>query len=286
MRQSAVRWWLVMGWPVLTVMWLWGCGGDPLGPLAQTSPQVAEARKLVDALARGDWDAVAARLDASMHAADLPGDLPGDLPEKLRQMAAFFPKGAPTRVRVVGFDQSRVSMVGGTTTDNCMIMFEFNYSDANVLAQVVFQRVDAGEWRTIGLHANPVPTPLEVFNAFTLRGKGPVHYLFLLIMLAVAAVTVAATVVWVQRYRSIRRRWWWLLGILVGTFKITLNWTTGGLMVQALTVQVLSLGFWRPGIDGPLSLVFSIPAGAIVFLLVQRQARMKARAPFQSEHAE
>ena len=62
----------------------------------------------------------------------------------------------------------------------------------------------------------------------------------------------------------------------MGAFKIGLDWTSGHLFVQALTVQLLSLSYARPGVDGPWMFAFSIPAGAIAFLIVQRQKETAA----------
>jgi hypothetical protein len=241
-----------------------GCAGPPVDSSEQ-SPAAAEARNVLDALARGDLDVVTARFDASQRTPELP--------ESLKQMASGFPRTPPRRVRLVRFNQQRVTEVGGSTTENTAATFEWNYAETSLLAQVVFVRIDGGELRLVGLHVNPLPAPLEAVNAFTLRGKGPVQILFLLAMAAVAAVTAVAIVVWAMRRRSLRRRWWWLLGICVGAFKISLSWTTGALAVQALTVQLFSLSCERLGVDGPWQLAFSIPAGAIAFLVVQRKAK-------------
>jgi hypothetical protein len=58
-----------------------------------------------------------------------------------------------------------------------------------------------------------------------------------------------------------------------GAFRISLNWTTGGIGVQALTVQLFSLGFGRAGVAAPVVLMFSLPVGAVAFLIVRRRAK-------------
>ena len=257
------RSWLATGAALLALA-LAGCDRLP-GGWPDTSPVALEARSVLDALARGDVDTVTARLDAARRTPEQR--------DQLRGLAGEFPKAPPRRVHVVRFNQQRVTETDGATTESSAVTFESNYAEANLLSQVVFVRTDGGELQMIGLHVNPVPAPLEVMNAFTFGGKGPIHYLFLLAMAGAAAVTVVATVVWVRRRKSIRRRWWWLLGILVGAFKISLNWTTGGLDVQALTVQLLSLSYERSGVDGPWVLALSIPAGAIAFLILERKAK-------------
>jgi hypothetical protein len=172
-----------------------------------------------------------------------------------------------------------VDVVGGHKTENVGVTLESNYEVVNVLSQIAFQRVDDGERKIVGLHAQPLPAPLEVLNAFTLRGKGALHYAFLLVMLGVATVTLAALIAWARAGRAVQRRWWWLLGILVGAFRISLDWTTGGIGVQALTVQLFSLGFGRAGAAAPVVLMFSLPVGAVAFLIVRRQAKARPAEP-------
>ena len=257
-----------LGWVSVVAASLWtaGCGDAAVPASVAQSPEAQEARTVLDNLARGDIVAVSARLDESQRSPDPTA--------ALRQMAGFFPSGGiPTRVHLVGFDKRYVKVVGGRATEAFTISFESNYPQANVVSQVIFQRIDGGDLRMLGLNAHPLPAPLAVINAFTLSGKGPTQYVFLLMMIAAAAVTLVAVVVWVRRRRWIRRRWWWLVGILLGAFKITLNWTTGAVAIQALTTQLLSLGYFRWGVDGEWIFALSIPAGAIAFLILQRRPR-------------
>ena len=122
------------------------------------------------------------------------------------------------------------------------------------------------------MHAQPLPSSLEVLNGFSLGHKGFVQYAFLLAMIAVAVTTVTALVSWFRRRKVTRRKWWWLLAILVGAFKLTVNWTSGAVALQALTVQLFSLSAGRDGFIGPWILSLSIPAGAIAFLINARRA--------------
>jgi len=242
----------------------------------ETSPEAVDARDIVESLAHGKTDAIAIRFGSSLRDADTP--------EKLRLMSASYRSSVPTRVILVGFASNRLK-VGETTTETWKISFEHEFPDANVLSEVTFRRVDGGERALVGLHATPLPAPLEVLNRFTLAGKGPLHYLVLLSMASVAAVTVAALAVWIRRRKVIRRRWWWLLGIVFGAFEIGFNWTTGAIDVQPLSFQVLSLGFEREGQYGPWILLVSLPAGAIAFLVRMHDQRVDERRAMQ-ERAE
>ena len=158
-------------------------------------------------------------------------------------------------------------MVGGSTTNVSNVTFESRYDGSYVVTNVVLRRVDDGERRIIGLHAQPLRDSLEVLNVFTVGDKGFVHYAFLLAMIAVAVAIVAGLVSWFRRRHVTRRKWWWLLAILVGPFKLSINWTTGAVAIQALTIQLFGLSAARDGLVGPWILSLSIPAGAIAFMI-------------------
>ena len=213
---------------------------------------------------------MSARLDDSQRA---PG-----ADEILGKLAVLFPPHDPTAVRLVDYRTQTVTKVGGSSTELSDVTFESEYGNAYVVSNVVLRRVDAGERRVVGLHAQALPASIAVLNGFSIWNMGLAQYGFLLAMIAVAVTTCAALVTWFLRRRITRRRWWWLLAILVGPFKLSVNWITGAVAVQALTVQLLSLSATRQGVS-PWILSFSIPAGAIAFLINTRRARRQSEPP-------
>lgn len=245
-----------------------GCGGATLPADVEQSPEARAARGVIDALARRDFDTVVRQLHESQRT---PDPVPA-----LGLMAGLFPSAPAERVRLVGFESRYAQEIGGARTQTYGATFESTYPQTFVLSQVLLARVDGGDLKVLGLHANPLPAPLAVLNAFTFKGKGVAHYLVLLGMAAAIAVTVIALAVWVRRGAAVRRRGWWLAGILIGTFKLTLDWTTGAVALQALTVQLFSVCATRAGLEGPWMLALSIPAGAIAFLIRQRRSSLPA----------
>jgi hypothetical protein len=254
---------------VLAVSGLAGCGAPSLAMFANR-PDAVEARQITDILARGDVVAVAARLDESQRTADSESSL--------KLLAAQFPQRAPIDVRLVGYRTSFVKKVGGSTTEMSNVTFESRYDGAYVVTNVVLRRVDDGDRRILGLHAQALPQSLEVLNAFSLGNMGIVQYAFLLAMIAVAATIVVALVSWSRRRHITKRKWWWLLAIVLGCpFKLSVDWITGAVAIQVLTVQLFGLSATRDGLVGPWILSFSIPAGAIAFLINARQAERRSR---------
>lgn len=246
---------------VLLASGLSGCGAMDISAAA-ARPDAVEARQITDSLARGDVAAVAARMDDSQRTAALDVNL--------ELVARQFPQGAPDAVRLVGYQTNMVKRVGGSRTTISDVTFESKYGTTFVVTNVVLRAVNDGARRIIGLHTQALPHSLEVANGFSLRGKGLMAYIWLLAMIAAGLVTVAGLVLWFRRRHVTRHRWWWLLAILFGAFKLSINWSTGAFAIQALSVQLFSLSATRTGL-GPWILSFSIPAGAIAFMINARQ---------------
>ncbi|HVZ71220.1 MAG TPA: hypothetical protein VHJ20_02495 [Polyangia bacterium] len=254
-------------WGLAAALLVCGCGA--IQARLETVPEVVDARRVLDSLAAGDVVSVAARMDPSL----------GDVHATVVQLAHLFPAGVPKKVQVVGFVQNKVVHAGVGTNIASGVTFQSTYGSAVLVTELDLQAIDNGERHVVGLHVQPVPAPLEELNAFTFRGKGARHHLFLVAMVAVALTTLASVVTWVRRRHTTRKRWWWLAAILVGTFPFSLNWTTGALGFRVLTVQLLSLAAARPGFVGPWTLIVAIPSGAIAFLVVTWRQSRATRSP-------
>jgi hypothetical protein len=86
--------------------------------------------------------------------------------------------------------------------------------------------------------------------------------LFTLVVLIVAAKT-----------KMRRRKWLWILFILFGVGKFSVNWTTGQWGIALLVVQLFSVSS-QAEFFGPWIISVSLPIGAILFLL--RRNRLRA----------
>lgn len=68
------------------------------------------------------------------------------------------------------------------------------------------------------------------------------------------------------------RKWPWVLFILFGFGKLTIDWTTGAWSFQPISVQLFSAGMYSPGF-GPWMLEIAFPLGALCFLARRDQLR-------------
>jgi hypothetical protein len=82
----------------------------------------------------------------------------------------------------------------------------------------------------------------------------------------------------------VRRRWLWIIFILLGCFvQFEVNWSSGQWSVKPLNLVLLGAGFYRFGVYGPWILHFALPVGAIVFLICLPSLLRKDRSPGSSQ---
>jgi hypothetical protein len=133
-----------------------------------------------------------------------------------------------------------------------------------LIAQVVIQT--KGGVKTIaGLHVMPSSKSFEEINEFTLANKGLSQYAGLCIAIGVAAFSLYAFVL-CARTRLGKKKWLWLVLILIGVFRLTVNWTTGEWSVTPLIIQVPPV-ICLSTLYGPWMVQIAVPLGAIAFLL-------------------
>ena len=211
----------------------------------------ANAKEVIDHLRNGDFEEIEKATDSSIGGSSLH--------DTLVQMAALIPKGDPTSVKLVGAH----TMHGppGTTKD---LTFEYDFS-GKWLALSVATLEKAGRTTIVGLHVYPETTSLEEENHFSWAGKTAIQYVVLALAVLFPLLTLYALVLCVKT-KLPGRKWPWIVFILLGVGKLSVNWTTGAWGMTLLAVQLFSASAIAP-LYGPWIMAVSLPLGAIVFLL-------------------
>lgn len=253
---------------------LYGFNRDDL--LYKTMPREDEVFALhsVDLLRQGRFDQLEDQLDPSIRNAQIRDALTG--------MHDVFPSGQPASIKTV--EAGSVRSRNGFTTH---ITLEYEFAPQIMptsgrteliprswrLAQVVILRSDGA--RTIrGLAVTPTSKSFEEMNEFALADKGISQYAGLLLALGVAWITLYALVLCI-RSKIGKKKWFWLIPMLVGLLRVTVNWTTGQWTFTPLAVQI-------PPVNvsvypyGPWQIFIYAPVGAITFLLLYRRRLRKA----------
>jgi hypothetical protein len=118
----------------------------------------------------------------------------------------------------------------------------------------------------LAFNVNALPRPLAEINAFTFAGKGPLHYVFL--VLAIGAVCLCVgTFILAIRTPNIRWKWLWAIFCLIGVCQFSLNWTTGATNIMPAHIALLGAGFSSRAFGMPWIISWSVPIGAIAFLI-------------------
>ena len=154
------------------------------------------------------------------------------------------------------------------TTRKTNLSYQIHFPGSWAAGNVVVGH--AGRIPTVlGSHFQPVPDSLETLSRFNFSGKYVAHYLFFAGCIAVPSLILITLGVCIRS--RIRRKWLWIIFILVGFGRIKLNWVTGQIAVQYVTVVLFGASAIRPGPYAPWTLGFAIPVGAISFLALRRR---------------
>jgi len=232
---------------------------DRAGLMKTITPSKDEnaARAYITLLRERRFEPIEKDLDPSVkHAA---------LNATLAKMAALFPSGRPLSVKVVGSH-----VLQSPQLHKSSITFEYQFPGKWLLANVAIQR--KGDTSTIiGLTVRRIPDSLENLTRFTLSGKSALHYAVLALVVLMPLFILSVLVLCV-RTRIKRRKWPWIIFILLGVGRFAINCTTGQWAVTPLSIQLLGAGA-AAAPYGPWTLYVSIPLGAILFLLVRPRLR-------------
>jgi|ERR1700677_567059 len=198
-----------------------------------------------------------------------------DIFEKMR---AYIPDGEPLTVKEVGLEEYVSS-----GSSSCNITYEYQFPDKWLLINVAVRKVH--DVSTIfGIGVRPMSDSLEHWYRFTFEGKGAIHYVILALACAVPLFILYALIV-CCRTKMKKRKWLWIIFIIVGFGGVTLNWTTGRLSSSDATVRsndktvfipffsfyLLGAAAVRAAPYGPWMLTVSLPLGAALFLMRRKQ---------------
>jgi hypothetical protein len=244
------------------VLLLAGCSQEQLLQKFASPDDQAIARAYIDELRARDFDDLERAADPSIKGPTLRSTL--------AQMADLIPPGDPTSVKLVGA-QSYYSPGAATVKTT----FEYNFGEKWLLAYVAIK--NRNDVKTIvGFHVYPEALALERQNAFTLAGKPAIAYIVLCATLVAPLFTVYALVLCIRTRLRGRRKWLWILFIVIGFGKFAVNWTTGQWSISPAYVQLFSASAFAP-IYGPWTIAASVPLGAIMFLLRRKSLSAPAR---------
>lgn len=239
---------------VIVLVVLTACSQEELLQKFSSPADQATAKSYIDHLRARSFDQIEKAMDSSIRTADIR--------DRLETMADLIPNQDPSSVKVVGAQSFSAHDAKTVNTT-----FEYNFGGKWLLANVAV-RGKQGTKTIVGFNVNPMPQSLEAQNRFSLVGKSANHYMLVTAAIGAALLTLYALVICVKT-KFPKRKWLWVLFILVGFGKLAINWTTGEWSFAPLSVQLFSAAAMAP-LYGPWTVAVSLPLGAIVFLVLKR----------------
>ena len=228
-----------------------------------TPPEAeSNAQSYVDLFRRGQLDQIERDLDPSI--------VDPNLRNTLAKMAAIFPAGNPLSIKVVGVNTD-VGVNISHRQDTSKITLEYQFPNTWLLVSIS-SRKRSGFSSIVDFHITPIPDSLENLNKFTLVGKSAVQYSILILAVCSLAFSFYVLILCV-RTKDVRRKWLWLIVVLVGVEKVAVNWQSGQLTFGVLSIYFPTAIATRSPY-GPWTIGVCIPLGAILFMYRQRKLKI------------
>jgi hypothetical protein len=245
--------------------------------LLVTGCKLPEPDKKLAAIERATFEAVRTGDGEAMAAVSVPQLQTPAAVAEIAKVRTYLPQGAPKASKLVGWNVN----FGTDGAASAFMASDHDYGDRVVLARTSMRRAGSDSpWLVEGFHVQ-VATDAELgVNDFSLVGKKPGQYLFLLAAAASLASMVAALVK-VVRTPGLRRKWLWGIAAFVGIVKVQMNWATGVVGFNLFSVQLIGatattgLSRFEPWIINT-----TLPIGAVLILagVWANPAKAKPRA--------
>jgi hypothetical protein len=237
-----------------------GCNQERMLQQFTSPSDQAEARQYIDCLRGNKLDEIEKVTDPSIQGSNLRATL--------TNMARLIPNEEPSSVKLVG---AQLSYGPNGTAKN--LTFEYDFSGKWFLINVATQD-KAGTATLVGLNVYPQAKSLEELNRFSLTGKSSLHYFVVAFAVCVPLFTFYALLACLRTKIS-RRKWLWVLFIILGFGRFALNWSTGDWQISLVSFQLFSASaFAQP--YGPWFVSVSLPVGALLFLIRRRSFTVRS----------
>jgi hypothetical protein len=235
---------------VAICMFLAGCDDSVFMKKLVPPEDEAVARNYVEMLRRGEIDEIQRQLD--------PGATQPDDREKLVQLSGMFPAEGAQSSKVVG-----VRLYHNNEYSTSEVTLEYQLSDRWLLATVATKKKGADS-TLLGMNVTQRADSVENLTRFSLLDKSAAQYLIM--AAAISSVLFTFYVFFLcARTELGRKKWLWLLIVLVGVGKLSVNWVTSEWAFTPFAIQIPCATAVRP-FYGPWTIAGSFPLGALLFL--------------------
>jgi hypothetical protein len=243
---------------IFLLLTLSGCNQNSLMKKLITPQDEAVVTNCVVLLQQNKLDQVEKNLDSSIKNSDVHANL--------IQIASLIPAQEPKSIKFLGVNAHGAN--GQYSDYEINYTFEYQFPSKWLLINVVLHK-NNGVSTIIGLHVNSLSDSLENLNRFTLAGKNFFQYAIFALAVLIPIFILYALVLCI-RTKMKKRKWLWIIFIILGLGQFTVNWTTG-----EWHFVPLSFAFFGVAAAAPMYMTWfisiSLPLGAIIFLIRRRK---------------
>lgn len=238
---------------------LTSCSSNVDFSLFADSEKDALARSYIQSLIDGDYERLNQALDSSVR--NLVDN------DMWSQARSLYGQTELIDIRVVNYKTQ--STLGGYS--HYFFAYEHQFSDRWILTTVGLKESKSGHITIYNLQTmQPSDEPTRLVNEFSLANKTVIQYGFFILCVA-SPIFILSSFIFALLTKFPRRKWLWLIFILFGISKISMNWNTGELGFQLLNINLLGASSWSAGISSPWYLGFAFPLGAVCFWIKRRK---------------
>lgn len=212
--------------------------------------------------------------DAKTVVEHMPQDLAARMEPLVPEMRKILPSNPDATPRLVN---ARVDLL--TAARRIELEYAMDEGTRYALINLIIVRLDKDVFLR-GLRVSPLPQPVGAWSPFTLTGKSRGQYVFL-VFAALSSATIMFSLYVLYRATDVARKGPWAIGCALGYGQFTMDWSSGAVMFNTASVQLLGVFAKNPGPLAPWYIGFGIPLVAYIFLLRQAHARVRARDGLQ-----
>jgi hypothetical protein len=213
------------------------------------------ARHFVEMVRKGDYVAAQQTLDSTVRS--------DETIKGLQTLHEIFAHGEPLAFDTIGCD-----IVTSQGTRRTNLNYQIHFPDSWVVGNVYLER-KSDSIHILSSRFQPIADSLEVLNRFSLRGKQPFQYVVLAACIIIPLFILYTLVVCIRS--RVRRKWLWIIFILIGFFQLRVDWTSGRFDLQPLSFALFGASALRASPYAPWVLGCAVPIGAIIFLARRRK---------------
>lgn len=227
-----------------------------------SAEEIALADQCFELVRHRDFATLREKLDPELQSTDLTA--------ALGPVAAAIPAGEPkdSGIYRANVTTTTTTITNGptTTTRTTVLTSEYLFASLWVIQEIVLVNRGGGIVVT-SLTVETSPEPLEARNALSWQTASDKPMATLLIAAAaiVVPVFILISAFFCIRTPVPRRKWLWIIFILLGVTTLSVDWIDGTTHFKLLTITLLGTGAAKAGTYGGWLFSMSFPLGAVIF---------------------